>query len=68
MIERNRRIRIAVGLDGEGYWIARGESDAGDEELAQAVADDLAEVSQTYFVDIELPTPAPAGRDRVAIA
>lgn len=50
-----RRIRIAVALDEEGYWIARGHCEAADEELAQAAAEDLAEVTETYFLTVELP-------------
>lgn len=59
----NRRIRIAVALDGEGYWIARGHSEAADEELALAAADDLADVAETYILSVDLPerTKAPGG-------
>ncbi len=66
----NRRIRIAVALDGEGYWIARGHSEAADEELALAAADDLADVAETYILNVELPGPAeaPGGSRRLGSA
>jgi hypothetical protein len=50
-----------VARDEEGYWIARGHSEAADEELAQAAADDLAEVAETHFITVDLPGASAGG-------
>ncbi|HSM36369.1 MAG TPA: hypothetical protein VK837_08250 [Longimicrobiales bacterium] len=60
---KGRQIRIAVALDPEGFWCARGHAGAGDEEVAQAAADELADVAETFFMDLHLPeteAPVPA--------
>ena len=68
MLGKSRHIRIAVALDSEGFWCVRGHAGAADEEAAQAAADELADVAETFFMDLRLPetdTPLPA---RKAIA
>lgn len=61
LVRHQRSIRIVVARDEEGYWIARGHSEAADEELAQAAADDLAEVAETHFITVDLPGASAGG-------
>ncbi len=63
-----RSIRIAVALDEDGYWSARGHCEAADEDLAQAAADDLAEATETYLLNVELPDPAGDAEGGLALA
>jgi hypothetical protein len=68
MRDGSRSIRIAVALDSEGYWSARGRADADDEEVAQAAADELAEVAETYVLELKLPSGDASTPDPIAIA
>ena len=61
LVRHQRSIRIVVARDEEGYWIARGHSEAADEELAQAAADDLAEVAEAHFITVDLPGTSAGG-------
>ena len=72
MNDEGRHIRIAVALDSEGFWSARGQAGAADEEVAQAAADELADVAETHFLELRLPAGegdgGPTPRPRIAIA
>jgi hypothetical protein len=68
MVGKSRHIRIAVALDSEGFWCVRGHAGAADEEAAQAAADELADVAETYFMDLKLPETDPSVGARKAIA
>lgn len=61
------RVRIAVAVDEDGYYVAKGWGSAEDEELHEEALADLdpgtsnpAEPVAVHFIEADVPLPTPA--------